>query len=230
MPKIIGSYMNVAKVLPKVTKNLFSEMLKQLNKQKCSKKGLKRLSRKRRPAAALSATAAPLACGRGFCIITPMIALFRRLLALFCATALAASQSAALAHAMAESPYEGEYIADVAEFSTVTVLSKDTLGSGFFIDNRLFITNHHMVDGGKGAVRFYTQIPHEEGWSVKWTAGKGVIVAVDRQNDLALVLTEKSYDYPLKVEKTSAQPQNTNVIIVGPLPKGARQLFLIFYI
>ena len=147
-----------------------------------------------------------------------MIALFRRLLALFCATALVASQSATLAHAMAENPYEGEYIADVAEFSTVTVLSKEGYGSGFFIDNRLFVTNHHVVEGGEGAVRFYTQIP-SEGWEAAWTAGVGVIVAVDRQNDLALVLTEKSYDYPLKVEKTSVQPKDTNVVIVGS-PRG----------
>lgn len=71
--------------------------------------------------------------------------------------------------------------------STAMLNSGSSQGSGFFVGERILVTNYHVVENGSGTISFKTKDGRED---------VGVVVAKDKKNDLAIIVAlEGKYDY-----------------------------------
>ncbi len=95
--------------------------------------------------------------------------------------------------------------------STATIVHDSGLGSGFFISNNLLATNYHVVQGAKnGIVFFVTQQKIE---------GAGLIIAVDPENDLAIIKTVKNSFKALRMGNSQNVKMGDDVFVIGS-PEG----------
>ncbi|MFN5069819.1 MAG: FISUMP domain-containing protein [Bacteroidota bacterium] len=94
--------------------------------------------------------------------------------------------------------------------SVVTIETNEGLGSGFFIQKNLVATNYHVIEDANSAVIYLnnTNTSYEvEGY-----------VALDEQNDLAILKVKYDAGVPLKLSQTMVK-QGDDVLVIGS-PKG----------
>jgi uncharacterized protein (TIGR02145 family) len=94
--------------------------------------------------------------------------------------------------------------------SVVTIETNEGLGSGFFIQKNLVATNYHVIEDANSAVIYLnnTNTSYEvEGY-----------VALDEQNDLAILKVKYNAGVPLKLSQTMVK-QGDDVLVIGS-PKG----------
>lgn len=94
--------------------------------------------------------------------------------------------------------------------SVVTIETNEGLGSGFFIEKNLVATNYHVIEDANSAVIYLnnTNTSYEvEGY-----------VALDEQNDLAILKVKYDAGVPLKLSQTMVK-QGDDVLVIGS-PKG----------
>ena len=88
---------------------------------------------------------------------------------------------------------DAEAIYKTVSPSTVTIETDKKIGSGFFIDKNIVVTNFHVIDGAKFANCF---ISNSE---IRYKISG--IVAVDRENDLALLSVPETNAPPIKIRQ-----------------------------
>lgn len=92
--------------------------------------------------------------------------------------------------------------------SVVTIETNEGLGSGFFIEKNLVATNYHVIEDANSAVIYLnnTNTSYEvEGY-----------VALDEQNDLAILKVKYDAGVPLKLSQTMVK-QGDDVLVIGHL-------------
>lgn len=94
--------------------------------------------------------------------------------------------------------------------STVTIETNLGLGSGFFIEESVLVTNYHVVEGAS-EIYFYTSNSATKYEIVGF-------VAVDRSNDLILLKTKNISRSPIKIYHGSIAP-GQKILVLGS-PKG----------
>lgn len=94
--------------------------------------------------------------------------------------------------------------------SVVTIETEDAIGSGFFIQKDLIVTNYHVIEGANSALTHLNSINNTyevEGY-----------VAKDEQNDLIILKVKYNLGIPLKLAQTMVK-QGDDVLVIGS-PKG----------
>ncbi|MFN5517131.1 MAG: S1C family serine protease [Bacteroidota bacterium] len=92
----------------------------------------------------------------------------------------------------------------------VTIETEDAIGSGFFIQKDLIVTNYHVIEGANSALTHLNSINNTyevEGY-----------VAKDEQNDLVILKVKYNLGIPLKLAQTMVK-QGDDVLVIGS-PKG----------
>ncbi|MDE0151684.1 MAG: trypsin-like peptidase domain-containing protein [Bdellovibrionales bacterium] len=95
--------------------------------------------------------------------------------------------------------------------STATIVHNIGLGSGFFISDNLLATNYHVVQGAKNGIVFFV--------TPQKTEGAGLIVAVDPENDLAIIKTVKNNFKALRMGNSQNVKMGDDVFVIGS-PEG----------
>jgi hypothetical protein len=97
--------------------------------------------------------------------------------------------------------------------ATCTVLTNEGLGSGFFIDSNIIVTNFHVIENAKYAkINIGDELVN---YNVLGTLG------IDKDNDLALLLVEKKNKHIISIEYNLPNPGDHVFAIGSPvgLPK-----------
>ena len=95
--------------------------------------------------------------------------------------------------------------------STATIVHENGLGSGFFIDKNLLVTNYHVVeDAEDGVVSLKTQGGIED-------AGK--VVVTDEESDLAIIRTLRSDYTALEMGSDVGLKMGDEIFVIGS-PEG----------
>lgn len=92
----------------------------------------------------------------------------------------------------------------------VTVVTPNAIGSGFFIGDDLLVTNYHVVEGED-----FMGLKFIDKDEIETILG---YVAVDKENDLIILKSEKKYKHLIKLEINEPKP-GTQVFAFGS-PKG----------
>jgi len=116
----------------------------------------------------------------------------------------------ALAVPVSSVPLSPRGIADLATPSTVMLRSGNSLGSGFFVDKDLVLTNAHVVADGNATV------------TAVFSDGREIVGSVERRNesiDLALVRVRDSQAEPLRIGDATSLHTGDRVVFIGT-PEG----------
>jgi serine protease Do len=111
---------------------------------------------------------------------------------------------------VSSAPLSPRGIADLATPSTVMLRSGNSLGSGFFVDNDLVLTNAHVVADGNATV------------TAVFSDGREIVGSVERRNesiDLALVRVRDSQAEPLRIGDATSLHTGDRVVFIGT-PEG----------
>jgi S1-C subfamily serine protease len=92
----------------------------------------------------------------------------------------------------------------------VTIETEDAIGSGFFIQKDLIVTNYHVIEGANSALTHLN--------SINKTYEVEGYVAKDEQNDLVILKVKYNLGIPLKLAQTMVK-QGDDVLVIGS-PKG----------
>ena len=95
----------------------------------------------------------------------------------------------------------------ISNDQTVLIMAEEHKGSGFFIKNNLIATNYHVVNELiYGEVNYFTN---------GGLSGTGSVVAIDKENDLAIIMTSKNIYKPLILGNLEKSKVGEDIYVVS---------------
>ena len=106
--------------------------------------------------------------------------------------------------------------------STATIIHERGIGSGFFIEKNLLVTNYHVVENVEyRSVFSRTQVGITDNGDVDVIDDSGDVVVTDAENDLAIIRTLRSDYTPLEMGNDEGLKMGDDIFVIGsPLGLG----------